>query len=356
MNSSTSGEFAPAPPPAQTSPDLVAPETEAALSSLDFCGTGTDSSARDQYWRREVAARLERYRSRRKPRGPRYPSLRLPFDSAESPSFSSQIAAVYSATVSSTACTQTLPVQPGELHPQPVTSSSYDPLPRSAAQHSEVRIVPLPTETEFSNLIEFPRSAVIPVFRGSELADPVFDRPRIVEAPELLPAPPALGGILIETIPNRVAEKRAGEFPLQPASLGRRMLACLMDLLILAPALAGFAAIFYQINPGRPPLPLLAVGLLAVTSMLWSVYEFLFVVYTGSTPGWRIARLRLVRFDGSTVSRHLRRWRVLASFLSAFSLVLGYLWSILDEDGLCWHDRITRTCLQSAQPGNQQGE
>src|ERR1700682_5110513 len=36
------------------------------------------------YWRREVATRLERYRARRKPRGPRYPSLRLPFDAADS--------------------------------------------------------------------------------------------------------------------------------------------------------------------------------------------------------------------------------------------------------------------------------
>src|SRR5271157_1180800 len=35
-------------------------------------------------WRGEVAARLERYRARRKPRAPRYPSLLLPFDSAES--------------------------------------------------------------------------------------------------------------------------------------------------------------------------------------------------------------------------------------------------------------------------------
>src|SRR5713226_7898469 len=35
-------------------------------------------------WRVEVAARLERYRTRRKPRTPRYPSLLLPFDAPES--------------------------------------------------------------------------------------------------------------------------------------------------------------------------------------------------------------------------------------------------------------------------------
>ena len=35
-------------------------------------------------WRVEVAARLARYRTRRKPRAPRYPSLLLPFDTPES--------------------------------------------------------------------------------------------------------------------------------------------------------------------------------------------------------------------------------------------------------------------------------
>lgn len=43
----------------------------------------TGPAADDEYWRQEVAARLQRYRTRRKVRAPRYPSLRLPFDAAE---------------------------------------------------------------------------------------------------------------------------------------------------------------------------------------------------------------------------------------------------------------------------------
>jgi hypothetical protein len=46
----------------------------------------------------------------------------------------------------------------------------------------------------------------------------------------------------------------------------------------------------------------------------------------------------------------LRRWRVLASFLSAVSLGMGYVWVFLDEDSLCWHDRITRTHLARRAP------
>src|ERR1700728_2595179 len=46
-------------------------------SSERSCDLSADS------WRVEVAARLERYRTRRKARTPRYPSLLLPFDAPE---------------------------------------------------------------------------------------------------------------------------------------------------------------------------------------------------------------------------------------------------------------------------------
>src|SRR5260370_35239456 len=54
---------------------------ETASSEVNACST-TDPGA--DSWRVEVAARLERYRTRRKPRAPRYPSLLLPFDAPES--------------------------------------------------------------------------------------------------------------------------------------------------------------------------------------------------------------------------------------------------------------------------------
>ena len=56
------------------------------------------------------------------------------------------------------------------------------------------------------------------------------------------------------------------------------------------------------------------------------------------------------RFDGSATSRSLRRWRVLGTCLSAVSLGMGYAWVFLDEDALCWHDRITHTYLAPQTP------
>ena len=196
----------------------------------------------------------------------------------------------------------------------------------------------------FSNVIEFPRSAVVPVVYSNALAEPILDRPRIVEAPEVLPPPPALGGMLID--PVSVTETDSKHVPgaaFVAATLARRALAGVLDGLILSAAVAAFGGVFYWLNAFVPPIPVTVVGGLAAWGSFWAAYQFLFVVHSGTTPGMRLARLRLISFDGRPVSRGRRRWRVLASYLSALSLGLGYLWSLLDEEALCWHDRMTHT-------------
>jgi uncharacterized RDD family membrane protein YckC len=132
---------------------------------------------------------------------------------------------------------------------------------------------------------------------------------------------------------------------LQGAPLARRILSALIDDLILATAGALFGFIFWKLTAIQPPLFQL-IGLAAgFASLFWAVYQYLLMVYAGTTPGLRLARLELTRFDGSPAGRRLRRWRVLASYLSAISLGMGYGWVFLDEDSLCWHDRITHTYL-----------
>jgi uncharacterized RDD family membrane protein YckC len=85
--------------------------------------------------------------------------------------------------------------------------------------------------------------------------------------------------------------------------------------------------------------------LLGILCAFWGVYQYLLVVYSGRTPGFIAAGLELARFDGTPTNRSIRRWRILASYLSAASLAMGYAWVFLDEDALCWHDRITHTYL-----------
>jgi uncharacterized RDD family membrane protein YckC len=204
--------------------------------------------------------------------------------------------------------------------------------------------------TPTAKIIEFPRSfpqswtpTPAPL---DELAEPVLDHPRILEAPEVVPPPPALGGITIEPAQPPENEKRPGiDFPLNSAPLAQRILAATIDALIIAVACALFGVVFWKMTAIRPPRFQL-IGLAAgFPAIFWAAYQYLLIVYSGGTPGLRLARLELSRFDCNPTSRRLRRRRILASFLSAASLGMGYAWLFLDEDALCWHDRITHTYL-----------
>jgi uncharacterized RDD family membrane protein YckC len=139
-------------------------------------------------------------------------------------------------------------------------------------------------------------------------------------------------------------ERRPGfDMPLQAASLTRRSLAGMFDALLVSVAVAVFGYFFLRFNAPiqQSKLALQLTAILA--AVLWSAYQYAFLVFTGTTPGLRLTRLAVTHFDGTLVSRKLRRWRVLASLLSCVSLGLGYAWCFLDEDQLSWHDRITRT-------------
>ncbi len=285
-------------------------------------------------WREEVAARLNRYRARRRPRAPRYPSLRLKFESNEpAPNATPFI----EPPASSRPATRTALAVEGDFLPTTQQLASEEAKAHAGA-------VPVDPAENAARIIPFPRSATIPPRPLEELAGPVLARPRILEAPEVAPPPPALGGILIEPSEEPVEERRPGiELPLQSASLSRRLLAGAIDGVIVAFALALFAYISFRVVMTIPPLKQTAALTIILATVFWTAYQYLLLVNAGTTPGLKFAKLRLSRFDGSAVPRRMRRWRVLASVLSAVSLGLGYAWCILDEDELCWHDRITGT-------------
>jgi uncharacterized RDD family membrane protein YckC len=291
-------------------------------------------------WRGEVTARVNNYRARRRPREPRYPSLQLKFDPPQ-PVWATHTATSPPATT--TASTQpavamqgTFSIPPEAQSAPPGTDAAPD---RSSLAEGGARV------------LEFPRSAAAPAPVFDELAEPVTDRPRILEVPELLLPPPALGGILIEPLEEPAKERRPGfELPLQAAPMSRRLLAGGIDSLFVIFAFAAFAYIFFRVTSIVPAL-LEAAGIsVSLIALFWAAYQYLLLVYTGTTPGLKLAGLQLSRFDGAAVPRKIRRWRVLASMLSGLSLALGYAWCFLDEDQLCWHDRITRTYMAPQPP------
>jgi uncharacterized RDD family membrane protein YckC len=291
--------------------------------SSDTVESGRSDGPPEHDWREQVSAKVSRYRSR-KPRVDRYPSLSLSLP------LQFEVTPLRDETPQWAVADAPIEVKPWFENPEVHAT-------REVAVTMEATALVL----EFPRLAEAPR-------RGEELADPVMGRPRIVEAPELLPPPPALGGILIEPVAAVANDRIPGlDVPLQSSAFSRRLLAGTVDVAVVAIALAAFAYIFFRINGTVPPWRIAAESAAAVLAVLWPTYQYAFLVFSKTTPGLWLAKLEVTRFDGAPASRSLRRWRVLASLLSCASLGLGYAWCFLDEDRLSWHDRITRTHLGS---------
>jgi uncharacterized RDD family membrane protein YckC len=286
-------------------------------------------------WREEVAARLTNYRARRRPREPRYPSLQLKFEASEpawsnpQPSREARFHGAHPALTGNSAAAQ---VESYGLPIKRVQAESASPI---SPAESTARVIP------------FRRSAVVPPKPLEELAEPLQLFPRILEVPEVVPPLPALGGILIEPAPEEPSPKRPGiEIPLQTSRISRRLLAVGIDAMVVVSALSLFAYICFRITATIPPLKQFAEIAALIFGTFWGGYQYLLLTYSGTTPGLWLAKLRLSQFDGEPIPRQARRRRVFASiFLSGLSLGLGYAWCLLDEDQLCWHDRITRTHL-----------
>ena len=298
-------------------------------------------------WRDELSARLNHYRARRKVRPPRYPSLNLRFDAFDVPANGPERNGSSTLPAYEAASNHALALD-GMRHEPTFQAKADLPIPLALGSAETVPVpVGQPTAHSRAKIIEFPRFAWgPPAPPPDQLAEPVSDRPRILEVPEGAPPPPALGGITIEAAAREEVEKRPGvDIPLQNAPLGLRVLASAIDGMIIVAAAALFGFIFWKVAAVRPPLvQLLGLGV-GIPALFWAAYQYLLIVFSASTPGLRVAGLELTRFDGTPAGRSLRRWRVLASYLSGVSLGMGYAWVFLDEDALCWHDRITHTYL-----------
>jgi len=293
------------------------------------------------YWREEVTSRVESYRARRK-RPPCQRSLSLDFERA-----------VNRSSVFSLQPSEEGPASPAEpLEALNAGSASADaptedqqPSTDNLLQPDDRRLT-----AEDSNLIEFPRLAPMPVMppAGEELAETVIDKPRILDAPEAVETSRApLGGISLGPEEEN-APAVEFELPMSVAPMSQRVFAGLVDALLVLLGSALFLLIVMRNDVGLPAGKGGTILLLAAPVLFWAVFEYLFLVHAGATPGMRMAKLELVSFEGGPVGRRVRRGRALAMVLSCLSLGLGLFWALLDEDTLCWHDRISRTYVVSS--------
>ncbi len=274
---------------------------------------------RPDVWREEVASRVDAYRAKRGRRRPD-PSSLLSFD-----------------------------------FDPPQTSEREMPIAVNADSTWEppapVISMPPPAFPD-SNVIEFPRQAVAEPepeieFLVDELAEPIIETPRILEAPPEDMAPPEFGGVSLApiTLEEHPIEGDTEAKHMRVAARGLRIFSGLVDACLVGLASALFAMIFVQMNDAIPHTRFALAMAVAIPGLFWAAYQYVFLVYSAATPGMQLANLKLSTFDGGWVHAGQRRWRTLAMLLSFISVGFGFAWAFLDPEGLSWHDKITRTYL-----------
>jgi uncharacterized RDD family membrane protein YckC len=282
-------------------------------------------------WRQEVSSRLQSYRARRRRRTGRTNSMELDFDPRPA-----EVVAPPAPAVSDRVAQSPAAVLPAMADPAPPTVVRWDGTVEEPAG---------PRLPDIWNVIEFPRTEDERP-RAEELAEPVLETPRILDAPELIeqaiPAP--LSEITLEDdSADEALFADDIEIPLQVAPLPQRVFGGLVDFLVVLVATALFGLIVLKISGAVPLSKAVLAAALAVPCFFWIAYHYLFLVYAAATPGMHFASVTLTDFDGEPVRQRVRRFRALAIALSSVSLGLGFVWALVDEDTLCWHDRISRT-------------
>ncbi len=231
-----------------------------------------------------------------------------------------------------------------------------------------------------ANLIEFPRQLVAPRKARPRLAEgplredadhaPATAQLRIfeVEADQISTAPvvestaPEWSSILLAahpvTAPVETAEAPfLAELPPQTAPLNLRLMATIVDGCIVTAALLIFIGAFAITvgklsGPASPTVPQItlqtaAIGAAGTLVVLTLLYQLLFFTFSDATPGMRYARIGLCTFSDDNPTRSAMRRRIFAVILAACPLGIGFLWAWLDDDGLGWHDRISRMYQRS---------
>lgn len=238
-----------------------------------------------------------------------------------------------------------LPVTSMELTPPAAgIESTSDSMASSFSERPP--LAPFPRiNTPVPKIIEFPRMQP----RHYELAEPVVDQLRIFEAVDELAPPPASHLSQIEIAPAEpmLSGPEELEVPLQTAPLEQRAYAAAVDVSILigAMGLFGITAEFFanSLPLTKPLLESVAIcGFLLLT-----IYYLLTLSLGRATAGMRASGLRVTTFLNDPPSRNRMRCRALATVLSYAAMGMGFAWALIDEDRLCWHDRITHTYLTS---------
>ena len=128
---------------------------------------------------------------------------------------------------------------------------------------------------------------------------------------------------MVPPAPTTVYLKRAGFW--------KRLLASILDLLLVAVALGWLVG------------PFLPFVFLAYLVAMWA--------WKGTSIGKIVLGLKIVRTDGQPINFAIALVRGLSSCFSAMVLFLGFFWAGWDREKQSWHDKIAGTVVVEVPKG-----
>jgi uncharacterized RDD family membrane protein YckC len=127
------------------------------------------------------------------------------------------------------------------------------------------------------------------------------------------------------------------------ASPLHRAIAALLDTSMILLALGMFLAIFeifggpFSWSRQNITIWILAAGLIAM------LYGFVWSLCGRETAGMNWVDLRIINFNGFPPDGKSRAVRLIGCWLSYCSGMIGIFWALMDEEGLTWHDHMSKT-------------
>ena len=232
----------------------------------------------------------------------------------------------------------TVPALAREASPLIAMPNREAPLSRVARQQSLFRVIPFesiaPPREEDTPARQRPLAARdrTPTPRRARRAPHPDQQTLEFAAPETQPSTPL-----------QAAAKPAVQCDAPVASIRARTAAVALDVSIV---LLGFGVVLGILRARTGELPLSGAAALiygAAFALLLFFYKLLACLRAGRSPGARMMGLRLLHFDGRPAGRQQRLLRLASGCLSLLPLGVGFLWALLDEERLTFHDHITQT-------------
>lgn len=133
-----------------------------------------------------------------------------------------------------------------------------------------------------------------------------------------------------------------GAVPAGRANFGQRLVAVLIDSILLGVVGSILGALFGSPSPFEPD---------PTRSVLSLVLGIAYYVYfhgspSGQTVGKKAMSIRVLGSkDGAPIGYGTAGIRYLGSILSALPCLLGYFWMLWDDNKQTWHDKIASTVV-----------